>query len=85
MLEKGNFSKPNNYFLKLSIDLLAIDSIAQCKLNIHRSSYEKAAFNRNRQDVYSLGRAVKIKVKDLKSFGIFPRRFEYCRLRKQRN
>ena len=33
------------------MDLFAIDSIAQCKLNIHRSSYENAAFNRNRQDV----------------------------------
>jgi hypothetical protein len=31
MLEKGNFPNPNNYFLKLAMDLLAIDSVAQCK------------------------------------------------------
>jgi hypothetical protein len=31
MLGKGNFPNPNNYFLKLAMDLFAIDSIAQIK------------------------------------------------------
>jgi hypothetical protein len=31
MFEKRNFPNPNNYFLKLTMDLFAIDSIAQCK------------------------------------------------------